>query len=175
MRSRARSTSIRISLRNGATVLLVIFGLLMIFPAVYDRLAVAARCILGRIWRARSGEATGAAGGLVLGAVLGLIWTPCAGPILGSILTLIATSKDTASSSALLLAYALGAAVPMLAIAYGGQAVTTRVRGIARFAPRLRHGFGAVVIAVAIATLLHYDAQIVAWFASLYPNGQIGL
>ena len=120
-------------------------------------------------------NAPGAAGGLVLGAALGLVWTPCAGPILGSILTLIATSQDTASSSALLVTYALGAAIPMLAIAYGGQAITTRVRGIARFAPRLRQGFGAVVIAVAIATFLHYDAQLVAWFASLYPNGQIGL
>ena len=71
--------------------------------------------------------------------------------------------------------YALGAAMPMLAIAYGGQAVTTRMRRIAPFAPLLRQAFGAVVIAVAVATWLHYDTQIVAWFANLYPNGQTGL
>ena len=111
----------------------------------------------------------------MLGAALGLIWTPCAGPVLGSILTLIATSKDVATSSALLVIYALGAAIPMLAIAYGGQAVTTRVRNVARFAPQLRQAFGAIVIAVAIATFLHYDTQVVAWLANLYPNGQIGL
>ncbi len=111
----------------------------------------------------------------MLGAALGLIWTPCAGPVLGSILTLIATSKDAATSSALLVAYALGAAIPMLAIAYGGQAVTTRIRSVARFAPMLRQTFGAIVIAVAVATFLHYDTLIVAWLASLYPNGQVGL
>jgi cytochrome c-type biogenesis protein len=107
--------------------------------------------------------------------VLGLIWTPCAGPVLGSILTLIATSKDLATSSVLLVIYAVGAAIPMLAIAYGGQAVTTRVRNIARVAPQLRQAFGVIVIAVAAATFLHYDTQIVAWLTNFYPNGQIGL
>ncbi len=111
----------------------------------------------------------------MLGAALGLIWTPCAGPVLGSILTLIATSRDSAAGSALLVAYALGAAIPMLAIAYGGQAVTTRIRSVTRFAPILRQTFGAIVIAVAVATYLHYDTLIVAWLASLYPNGQLGL
>ena len=90
----------------------------------------------------------------MLGTTLGLVWTPCAGPVLGSILTLVATSKDTAWASLLLVVYAIGAALPMLAIAYGGQAVTTRVRSIARISPRLQQGFGVVVIAFAVAVLL---------------------
>ena len=162
-------------LRNGATFLLVAFGLLMIFPAAYERLA--AQTGLQSIGAATigPGDTRGAAGGLLLGAVLGLIWTPCAGPVLGSILTLVATSKDAATSSALLVIYALGAAIPMLAIAYGGQAVTTRVRNVARVAPQLRQAFGVIVIAVAVASFLHYDTQIVAWLTNLYPGGQIGL
>jgi hypothetical protein len=71
--------------------------------------------------------------------------------------------------------YAIGAAVPMLAISYGGQAVTTRVRGIARISPRLQQGFGFVVIAFAIASYFQYDTLIVSWLTSFYPNGQIGL
>jgi len=58
--------------------------------------------------------------------------------VLGSILTVVATSKDTAWASLLLVVYAIGAALPMLAIAYGGQAVTTRVRHVARIAPKLQ-------------------------------------
>jgi cytochrome c-type biogenesis protein len=162
-------------LRDGAILLLVVLGLLMIFPAVYERLAARIGASAAGSGALALANAPGLAGGLLLGAALGLIWTPCAGPVLGSILTLIATSKDIGSGSALLVIYALGAAVPMLAIAYGGQAITTRVRGIARFAPQLRQGFGAIVIAVAIATFLHYDTQIVAWLANLYPNGQVGL
>ena len=64
----------------------------------------------------------------------------------------VATSTDTAWASVLLVVYAIGAAIPMLAIAYGGQAVTTRVRSIARFSPRLQQGFGVVVIAFAVAS-----------------------
>jgi cytochrome c biogenesis protein CcdA len=162
-------------LRNGAIVLLAVFGLLMIFPSVYERLASRISVPSTKPGAFAFANAPGAAGGLVLGAALGLIWTPCAGPVLGSILTLIATSRDSAASSALLVAYAFGAAIPMLAIAYGGQAITTRIRSVARFAPMLRQTFGAIVIAVAVATYLHYDTLIVAWLASLYPNGQLGL
>ena len=71
--------------------------------------------------------------------------------------------------------YAIGAAVPMLAIAYGGQLVTTRVRSIARVAHRLQQGFGVVVIAFAVAMYFQYDTLIIAWLSELYPNGQIGL
>ncbi|WP_245475859.1 cytochrome c biogenesis protein CcdA [Bradyrhizobium sp. Leo170] len=114
-------------------------------------------------------------GGFVLGTTLGLVWTPCAGPVLGSILTLVATSKDTGWASLQLVVYATGAAIPMLAIAYGGQAVTTRVRSIARIAPRLQQGFGVVIIAFAALSYFQYDTLIVAWLTSFYPNGQIGL
>ena len=111
----------------------------------------------------------------MLGATLGLVWTPCAGPVLGSILTVVATSKDTAWASLQLVVYAVGAALPMLAIAYGGQTVTTRVRSIARIAPRLQQGFGIVVIAFAALSYFQYDTLIVSWLTGFYPNGQIGL
>ena len=111
----------------------------------------------------------------MLGTTLGLVWTPCAGPVLGSILTIVATAKDITWASALLVVYALGAAIPMLVVAYGGQAITTRVRSIARISPRLQQGFGIVVIAFAIASYFQYDTQIVAWLTSFYPTGQIGL
>jgi cytochrome c-type biogenesis protein len=114
-------------------------------------------------------------GGFILGTMLGLVWTPCAGPVLGSILTIVATSKDTAWASLLLVVHAIGAAVPMLAIAHGGQAVTTRVRRVARISPRLQQGFGVVVILFAIASYFQYDTLIVARLTGFYPDGQIGL
>ena len=162
------------SLRTGAAVLLVGFGLLMIWPAPFEWLSIR----LGGITSGAAGNAAsrgGNLGGFVLGTTLGLVWTPCAGPVLGSILTVIATSKDTAWASMLLVVYAIGAAIPMLAIAYGGQAVTTRVRSIARISPRLQQGFGVVVIGFAVASYFQYDTEIVAWLTALYPQGQIGL
>jgi hypothetical protein len=63
----------------------------------------------------------------------------------------------------------------MLLIAHGGQAITSRVRGMARIAPKLQQGFGIVVIAFAVASYFQYDTLIVAWLTGFYPNGQIGL
>jgi cytochrome c biogenesis protein CcdA len=161
-------------LRTAAAILLLGFGVLMIWPKPFEWLSIR----VSGLTSSSAGNAMsrhGNIGGFVLGTTLGLVWTPCAGPVLGSILTVVATSRDTAWASMLLVVYAIGAAIPMLAIAYGGQAVTTRVRGLARIAPRLQQGFGIVVIAFAIASYFQYDTLIVAWLTAFYPNGQIGL
>ncbi|MGY3441030.1 MULTISPECIES: cytochrome c biogenesis CcdA family protein [unclassified Bradyrhizobium] len=157
-------------LRTGAAILLAGFGLLMIWPAPFEWLAIR---LTGSVGQAAPSPSL--FGGFVLGSTLGLVWTPCAGPVLGSILTIVATSKDTAWASLQLVTYAIGAAIPMLAIAYGGQAVTTRVRSLARIAPRLQQGFGVVIIGFAALFYLQYDTLIVAWLTQFYPNGQIGL
>jgi cytochrome c biogenesis protein CcdA len=161
-------------LRTAATFLLLGFGLLMIWPAPFEWLSIRLGGLTSGI-AGGAGASQGNIGGFVLGTTLGLVWTPCAGPVLGSILTIVATSKDTAWASLLLVVYAIGAALPMLAIAYGGQAVTTRVRSIAQISPRLQQGFGVIVIAFAVASYFQYDTLIVAWLTGFYPNGQIGL
>jgi cytochrome c-type biogenesis protein len=161
-------------LRSAAAILLLGFGLLMIWPAPFEWLSIRINGIAGSA-ASRQRHMEGNIGGFVLGTTLGLVWTPCAGPVLGSILTVVATSKDAAWASALLVVYAIGAAIPMLAIAYGGQAVTSRVRSIARISPKLQQGFGVVVIAFAVASYFQYDTLIVAWLTAFYPQGQIGL
>ena len=158
-------------LRTGAAVLLAGFGVLMLWPAPFEWVSTR----IGGFSGGAAASRQGLIGGFVLGTTLGLVWTPCAGPVLGSILTVVATSKDTAWASLLLVVYAVGAALPMLAIAYGGQAVTTRVRSIARVAPKLQQAFGIVVIAFAALSYFQYDTLIVSWLTGFYPNGQIGL
>ncbi|MDA9432854.1 cytochrome c biogenesis CcdA family protein [Bradyrhizobium sp. CCBAU 51627] len=160
-------------LREAAAILLLGFGLLMLWPAPFEWLSIRLNGWLNLSTAGAPRE--GALGGLVLGTTLGLVWTPCAGPVLGSILTLVATSTNLAWAGTLLIAYAIGAAIPMLAIAYGGQAATTRVRSLVRISPRLQQGFGVVVIAFALAAYFQYDTLIVAWLTGFYPTGQIGL
>jgi len=163
------------TLRTVAAVLLLVFGLLMFWPLPFEWLSAHAAGLINRADRTAVRSYGGNAGGFVLGTTLGLVWTPCAGPVLGSILTLIATSTDVASESLLLAIYAIGAAVPMLAIAYGGQFVTSRVRAVARVSHRLRQGFGALVIVFAVAMYFQYDTLIIVWLSEFYPKGQIGL
>jgi len=162
-------------LRTVAIGLLLIFGFLMLWPRPFEWLAARAGGLLNRVHRILVRTQSGNVGGFVLGTTLGLVWTPCAGPVLASILTVIATAPHIEWAALLLIVYAVGAAVPMLAIAYGGQFVTTRVRSIARVSHRLQQGFGAVIIVFAAATYLQYDTLITAWFSEFYPNGQFGL
>jgi cytochrome c biogenesis protein CcdA len=160
-------------LRSGAAILLLGFGALMVWPAPFEWVAIRLNGLIAD--RSVSPQRNGAIGGFVLGTTLGLVWTPCAGPVLGSILTLVATARDTAWASLLLMTYAIGAALPMLGIAYGGQAVTTRVRSVARVAPRLSQGFGLIVVGFALAAYFQYDTLIVARLTAFYPTGHLGL
>jgi cytochrome c biogenesis protein CcdA len=101
---------------------------------------------------------------------LGAVWTPCAGPVLASILVLVAKAQDAGWSALLLILYATGAGIPMLAIAYGGQFMTTRVHLVARHAQRMQQLFGALIVLTAFAIYFQYDTLIYAWISDLYPN-----
>ncbi len=161
-------------LRTAGLVLLAIFGALMLFPAAFERLApqLAGAAVIA----SRPGFAARPnLGGFVLGTTLGLVWTPCAGPVLGAILTAVATSPDHKRAASLLVTYAIGAALPMLAIAHGGQAISTQLRRVAPYAARLQQGFGVIVIAFVTSAFLQYDAIALAWLGQFFPEGRIGL
>src|SRR5262245_1490735 len=162
-------------LRTVAIGLLLIFGLLMLWPRPFEWLGARAGALLNRVHRIPIRAQSGNVGGFVLGTTLGLVWTPCAGPVLASILTVIATAPHIEWGALLLMVYAVGAAVPMLAIAYGGQFATTRVRSLARFSHRLQQGFGVLVMVFAVAIYLQYDVLVTAWLSQFYPASQIGL
>lgn len=162
-------------LRRFAAVMLLVFGVLTVWPRPFQWLSQHAGGVLNRLASLGMGSGGGNWSGLLLGLSLGAVWTPCAGPVLASILTLIATEPPGVGTAVLLLAYSTGAALPMLAIAYGGQAAATHVRSIARHAHRVQQVFGVVVIAVALAMLWEVDGQITVWLTQFYPSGWGGL
>jgi len=125
---------------------------------------------LQRIGASGANAGSGNLGGFVLGMSLGAIWTPCAGPVLASILVLVTQAQNLGWSASLLVLYAIGAGIPMLVIAYGGQFMTTRVRAVAKYAERLQKLFGVLIILTAIAIYFQYDVVIYAWIAEIFPN-----
>ena len=159
--------SVHEAVRSTSIVLLALFGLARIWPEPYDRLIARVGGPLLRL-SAAGGTGSGNAGGFVLGLSLGAVWTPCAGPVLASILVLAAKAQDLVQSSTLLLVFAIGAGVPMLVIAYGGQAIATRVRGLSRYTQRLQQGFGVLLVLTAIAIYFQYDVLAYAWITNLF-------
>ena len=131
-------------LRNAALVMLFVLGAILVVPQLGD---LAARP-LARIARRPAGDL---GGGFLLGASLGLVFVPCAGPVLAAVTVVAATQDVGARAVVLTVAYAVGAAVPMLVIAAGGQ------RLLRPFAPRLRQVFGLVIFGTALAIALGLD------------------
>jgi cytochrome c biogenesis protein CcdA/thiol-disulfide isomerase/thioredoxin len=100
-------------------------------------------------------------GGFLLGASLGLVFVPCGGPVIGAISANAARVSIGWQTVAVTLAYALGAAVPMLAVAALGAVATRRIR--ARAAP-LRAALGVLMAAAALAIAFDADRKLQVWF-----------
>ena len=154
------------TLRNAAIVIISIFGLVLLVPALmerYERLT----------WRLPQAGAAVArsrvAGGLITGIGLGLVWTPCAGPILGAITTLAATSHGTGTAAWLVVVYSIGAGLPLFWIARGGRAVLSRfhLSGASSWASR---ALGGVVLATAVLMALGLDTALSADLTNALPN-----
>ncbi len=152
-------------LRIGAIVLLLLLGIFAIFPnwsyRIFGYLPIAR-------W-AKEPPRVGLWGEFWLGTQLGLLWTPCAGPVLGGILVLAAVDHQIAGAFGLLIAYGLGAALPLLAIAYGGRTLSQRLIGLRRYGVELQKVGGVLVIVTAIAILLGWDVQLQLWLAPFFP------
>ena len=164
-------------LRYVAVALLLLFGLSLLFERVYDRLAAKIQPALARLSaKVSAGSAlkSDAASGLLVGVSLGLIWTPCAGPILGTILTLASKTKDFVTVMLLMFAYALGAGLPMLGIAYGSLALRSKIQCIGTYHATINKIFGALVILTALAILTGYDLKVQTWLVQFYPESFTG-
>jgi cytochrome c biogenesis protein CcdA/thiol-disulfide isomerase/thioredoxin len=86
-------------------------------------------------------------GGFFLGASLGLVFVPCGGPVLATLTANVATNRVGGWIVAIALAYAIGAALPLLAIARGSRGLTTRFR---RHAQAVRVAGGVLMAAAAL-------------------------
>jgi cytochrome c biogenesis protein CcdA len=174
----AASGELQQGIRTGSILLLLVAGLACLWPTLFNLLVMRVREL--RASRETAFEpppraASGKAGALLVGASLGFAWTPCAGPILASVLALAATSRAPAQATALLGAYAIGAGLPLLAIAYGGNWVSARLSFFKRHATHFRQLFGAIAIAVAVLQLLQYDVVFSAWATQWLPSISTGL
>jgi cytochrome c biogenesis protein CcdA/thiol-disulfide isomerase/thioredoxin len=97
--------------------------------------------------------------GLVLGLSLGLVFVPCAGPVLAAVTALAATGQVGVRVVLVTGVYALGAALPMLAIAVGGQRLTSGLKLVRTHAAATRRVAGIVLAATALAIAFGADQR----------------
>jgi cytochrome c biogenesis protein CcdA/thiol-disulfide isomerase/thioredoxin len=136
-------------LRNLSIAFLLLFAATLLVPP----LSRAIERPLARFSRRPSGDL---GGGFLLGASLGLLFVPCGGPVLGFITTQSA-SLVGGKRVALAIAYALGAALPMLLLALLGQRAATRMRGLRLQTRAVRTALGVLMAGAAL--LIAFDVD----------------
>jgi cytochrome c biogenesis protein CcdA/thiol-disulfide isomerase/thioredoxin len=97
--------------------------------------------------------------GFVVGLSVGLVFVPCAGPVLAAVTALAASGEITFRIVLVTTAYAVGAALPMLAIAIGGQRIGSGMKVVRTHAASARRVAGVVVGVTAIAIAFGADQR----------------
>jgi len=152
-------------LRDLSIALLLVLAATLIFPR-FGVLLERPLAALSR--RAPSGDL---GGGFLLGASLGLVFVPCGGPVIAAISANAARLELGPKTVAVTLAYALGAAIPMLAVAALGQSATRLLRANAA---QLRVAFGVLMAVAALAIAFDADRRLQTWFPD-YTHALQGL
>jgi cytochrome c biogenesis protein CcdA len=113
---------------------------------------------------------------LLLGGVLGLVWSPCSGPLLGSALSLVASEGGVARGGVVLGVFGLGAAVPLVVVAYASRKGFVRVRDwVLVRVDSVRRGFALLLGAVGVAILSGGDKWLEAQVLRVLPDAWVSL
>jgi cytochrome c biogenesis protein CcdA/thiol-disulfide isomerase/thioredoxin len=156
-------------LRIAAIVMLGIFGLSLLLPS-WRRASERLLSPFARLTSTGTPR-SGFGGGLLVGAGLGLIWAPCVGPIMASVISLSAVSGLSGAGIAITLAYAFGAGVPMLLIAYGTRGLATKAKRVGPASELAQRAFGALTVLTCVALLLGLDARLQTYALQSLPTG----
>jgi cytochrome c biogenesis protein CcdA/thiol-disulfide isomerase/thioredoxin len=144
-----------------ALALLAIFGLALLSRRLADWVSRPLVAFGNRV--VQTGEREGRASvvqSLLLGVATGFLWAPCAGPILGLILTGAALSGPNPRTTALLLAYAAGAAASLAIVMLAGGGVVRAFKKSLGAGEWVRRGLGVAVLAAVAAIALGWDTGI---------------
>jgi cytochrome c biogenesis protein CcdA/thiol-disulfide isomerase/thioredoxin len=155
-----------------ALVVLAIFGLTLLWPALADRLSRPFVQLGSRLSQPSGSDSQPSVlRSLLLGIATGLLWAPCAGPILGLILTGAALQGASERSVFLLLAYAAGAATSLAVVLLAGGRVFAALKRSLGAEVWIRSVLGVAVLAGVAAIALGLDRGVLTQISLASTSG----
>lgn len=164
-------------LRYVAAVLIMTVGAVLLLPSLQVRFAAAAGPIGN--WasgKMAMGKATGLAGEFWIGILLGTVWSPCVGPTLGAASLLAAQGKNLGQVGLTMLAFGLGAALPLLALGWLSRETMLRWRGTMLSAGSgLKSALGLLFVVIGMLIISGADKKLEAVLVDASPAWLITL
>jgi cytochrome c-type biogenesis protein len=145
--------------RDVAAVVLGLVGIMLLSGTLQQRFATATSGFgNGASQFMERFTPSGLGGQFSIGVLLGAVWSPCVGPTLGAASVLAAQGRDLGSVAAVMIAFGLGAALPLVLVSRLSRQMLMRWRG--RMMGVGRAGkilLGAASLAVSALILTGFD------------------
>ena len=158
--------------QKAAAILLVLIGIVLLVPALQMRFATAAGPV-GTFAQDKFGgfSSQGLLGQFGVGLLLGAIWSPCTGPTLGAASLMAAQSKHLGLVALVMLAYGIGAGLPMLLLGLLSRETMMRWKGGMMSAGKgLKQAMGAVLLALGVLMLSGLDKTVETKLVQASPS-----
>lgn len=152
-------------------VLLGVLGLVLMSSTLQQRFASATSGIgdAGNNLVARL-NLDGLWGQFVIGLALGVVWSPCVGPTLGAAIVMASQGTQLLQVALLMGIFGLGAALPVIALAWLSRTTMTKARGKLMQAGKSGKALmGLVMVAIAVLILTGADKPLEAWLLNASP------
>jgi cytochrome c biogenesis protein CcdA len=158
--------------RTVSAVLLIGVGLVLLVPRLQEQFALAAAPVSN--WAGSYADnftPGGLAGQFGLGLLLGAVWSPCVGPTLGAASVLAAKGENLPQVALTMLAFGVGAALPLLLLGIVSREALMRWRS------RLMEGgkagktaLGLILVAVGLLVATGLDKRLEAILVEASPD-----
>lgn len=159
-------------IRTTSAVLLGLFGIVLLSAMLRERLAALAGLASDLLNNVSSRfSPRGLRGQFLLGALLGAVWAPCSGPTLGAAMALAADTATLPKATLIMVMFGIGAAMPLVALAYGSRHTLKGRRAALATAGRIATPvLGGLLVSVAALVLLGFDRTLEALFVQRMPD-----
>lgn len=149
--------------RDLGYVILLFLGIIMLSNYLTEQFGKMTQGFtrIGNIFSTANNPEGGFWNGLLFGGITAIIWTPCAGPILAAIIVQTALQKTTIISFFTLMAFALGAAIPMFIISLYGKKIMNTFAFFKTRAALFRKFLGGLII-VSVVYMLYFEGIVVS-------------
>jgi cytochrome c biogenesis protein CcdA len=154
-----------------AAMILIGIGVILLVPQLQTQVAAAAAPISGWTEERFGGiETGGLSGQFSLGLLLGAVWSPCVGPTLGAASVLAAQGENLAQVAFVILAFGVGAALPLLLLGLLSRETLMRWRGRLLDAGKTgKAALGGLLIAVGLLIVSGLDKRLEAVLVEASP------